>query len=153
VREVLGLVSKILWRYGIVVAAAMLVAIALIMVPLQPRFKPAFKLLPFFVPGVWAFWMQSFLMNALFGLRLYRPVVILHLISIALYVVSLYFLTVKFGVLGVVSSFNIFCLSMSFLGFRAARRAGLLEKGYSLFGPFSGQERALWADMKKKVGL
>lgn len=144
VRALLGFASKIIWRYGILVAALMLVAIALLVMPLQPRFKPAFKLLPYFVPGVWAFWMQSFLMNALFGLRRYRLVVELHLISIVVYVLAIYFLTPRFGVHGVVWAFNLFCLSMSFLGFRAARKAGLLEKNYSLFGAFSAEESALW---------
>jgi O-antigen/teichoic acid export membrane protein len=144
VRVLLGFASKIIWRYGILVAALMLVAIALLVMPLQPQFKPAFKLLPYFVPGVWAFWMQSFLMNALFGLRRYRLVVELHLVSLFVYVTAIYFLTQWFGVHGVVWSFNLFCLSMSFLGFRAARKAGLLERNYSLFGAFSADEKALW---------
>jgi O-antigen/teichoic acid export membrane protein len=144
VRVLLGFASKIIWRYGIVAAALMLVAIALLVMPLQPQFKPAFKLLPYFVPGVWAFWMQSFLMNALFGLRRYRLVVELHLLSLVVYVLAIYFLTPRFGVHGVVWAFNLFCLSMSFLGFRAARKAGLLEKDYSLFGAFSAEESALW---------
>lgn len=151
VRVLLGFASKIIWRYGILVAALMLVAIALLVMPLQPQFKPAFKLLPYFVPGVWAFWMQSFLMNALFGVRKYRLVVELHLLSLVVYVTSIYFLTRWFGLHGVVWSFNIFCLSMSFLGFRAARKAGLLHRQYSLFGAFSAEEQALWQQGVAKV--
>lgn len=152
VQVILGAVNKLIWRYGILVAAVMLVSIALLMAPFQPRFKPALKLLPYFVPGVWGFWMQSFLMNALFGVRHYKLVVKAHLFSIALYLSVLYFFTVWFGMHGVAWSFNVFCLSMCFFGLRAARRAGLLGKDYSLFAPYTAEERALWQQTKRKNG-
>jgi O-antigen/teichoic acid export membrane protein len=144
VQVILGAVSKVIWRYGIIGAALILLALGYLLVPLVPKFQPALKLLPYFVPGVWAFWMQSFLMNSLFGIRRYRLVVLVHLKSLAVYLPSVYWLTVKFDLHGVVWAFNIFCLSMCFFGFRAAISAGVLPADYRLYGSFTKEERALW---------
>jgi O-antigen/teichoic acid export membrane protein len=144
VQVILGAVSKVIWRYGIIGAALILLALGYLLVPLVPKFQPALKLLPYFVPGVWAFWMQSFLMNSLFGIRRYRLAVFVHLKSLAVYLPSVYWLTVKFDLHGVVWAFNIFCLSMCFFGFRAAISAGVLPADYSIYGSFTEEERALW---------
>lgn len=144
VQVVLGALVKAIWRYGIVAAAAVLAALGWLVVPLVPGFEAALWLLPYFLPGIWAFWMQSILVNALFGLRQYRVVVGVHLKSLFIYVPSLYILTLQFGLHGVAWSFNIFCLSMCFFGYISARKIGALPRGFRLYGAYSSQERALW---------
>jgi O-antigen/teichoic acid export membrane protein len=147
-QPVLGAATKAIWRYGVVLIALILILLALVVQPLVPKFRSAIDLLLYFVPGVWAFWMQSFLYNALLGVRRYRLVVEAHLFSLAVYIPSLLFLTWAFALQGVVWSFNLFCIAMAWSGFRAARKAGLLKPGFSLFGPFSAEERALWAGVR-----
>lgn len=151
VHLLLGAVSKAIWRYGIILAALILTLLGFVLVPLVPKFQPALKLLPYFVPGVWAFWMQSFLVNSLFGVRQYRLVVAVHLKSLALYLPTLYILTRTFEIHGVVWSFNIFCLAMCFFGFRAAKRAGVLPPNYKLYASYTAGERCLW-DQARLIG-
>jgi O-antigen/teichoic acid export membrane protein len=143
VKVILAMVLKVIWRYGILLAGIILVVLAAIIVPLVPRFLPAIKLLPFFVPGIWAFWMQSFLVNALFGLRQYRLVVRAHLFAICSYGVLLPLLTINFKLHGVVWSFNIFCFAMVFFTFRAAKRCGLLRAGFLPWHAYTDPERQL----------
>lgn len=151
VRVILGAVTKILWRYGIVLVALVLVALGLLLVPLVPKFRVALKLLPYFVPGVWAYTLQSFLVNALFGVRRYRAVVRAHLLALALYLPSLYFLTLGLGLAGVVWAFNIFCFGMAVFSFLAARREGLLPPGFLPFAALNAGERALWNKVRFRL--
>jgi O-antigen/teichoic acid export membrane protein len=139
-RHLLSFATKIIWRFGVIVSGLALIAVGQILAPLLPKFQPAIKLLPFFVPGVWAFWMQSFLVNALFGLRKYRLVVEIHLYSLAVYLPCLYFLTKHFELYGVVASFSIFCFAMCFFGFRAAKKGGIFPSVWIFFKPYTKQE-------------
>ena len=143
VKVLLAMVLKLIWRYGILIGAAMLLVLAAVIVPLVPKFLPAIKLLPFFVPGIWAFWMQSFLINGLFGLRQYKLVVLAHLYSIATYAILLPALTLTLGLHGVVWSFNVFCFSMVFFTFRAAKRCGLLPNTFLPWHAYTAGERSL----------
>ncbi len=149
VQLLLGIVTKVIWRYGIVAAAVILFLLGVLLRPLLPAtFGRAFQVLIFFAPGVWAFWMQSFLVNALFGVRAYRLVVQAHLFALGFYIPSLYFLTQNFGLQGVIWSFNIFCLAMCFFGFRAARKAGLLHTGYLFYGAYTAEELEFWRETR-----
>ncbi|RZA07921.1 MAG: hypothetical protein EOP11_06370 [Proteobacteria bacterium] len=143
VKVMLGMVLKLIWRYGILMAAFILLLLSAIIVPLVPKFLPAIKLLPFFVPGIWAFWMQSFFISALFGLREYRRVVLAHLYSIAAYAALLPILTLSFGLLGVVWSFNVFCFAMVFFTARAAKAGGILPAKFLPWHPYTEAERKL----------
>ena len=152
VKVILALVLKLIWRYGILAAAFILLLLAGIIVPLVPKFHVALKLLPYFVPGIWAFWMQSFLVGALFGLRQYRLVVGAHLCAIAGYAVALPLLTLNFGLLGVVWSFNIFCLSILFFTFRAAKRCALLPAQFLPWHGYTEPERRLLSQAFSRKG-
>jgi O-antigen/teichoic acid export membrane protein len=143
VRLILGALSKSVFRYGIFAAAIMVCGIGIFIVPLVPKFRPAVWLLPHFLPGVWAFWLQSFITNSLFGLKAYKETTKVHLFSLAIYVVCVFTFPRFMGLPGVVWSFNVFCLSMCWFGYRAARRVGLFEKGFSLIGRFNSEEQKL----------
>jgi O-antigen/teichoic acid export membrane protein len=147
IRTILGALSKLIWRYGIVVAVLILGTLALVLAPLVPKFRPALHLLPFFVPGIWGYWMQSFLVNSLFGLRLYRKVVAAHLAALAVYLPSLLFLTEAFGLHGVAASFDIFCLCMFYFSYRSAKSAGVLPRNFFLYGAFTAEEKELLAKL------
>jgi O-antigen/teichoic acid export membrane protein len=148
-RVILGAISKAIYRYGILLVALLLVTVAFVLVPVVPKFRPALRLLPFFVPGVWAFWLQASVVNALFGMREYTRVVRAHIFSVLIYVPSIFTLPHFFALQGVVWSFNIFCLSMCGFSLLAARRAGLFHKGFTPFSAFTPEELALW----RSVGI
>ncbi len=143
VRVILGAVSKAIYRYGILVAFVMVAGISVVIVPLVPKFKPAVGLLPHFLPGIWAFWLQSFITNSLFGLRAYREAAWVHVYSLLIYVGVVFTFPLLFGLPGVVWSFNIFCLSMCWFGFRAARRVSLFEPGFVIYAAYNAEERQL----------
>jgi O-antigen/teichoic acid export membrane protein len=143
VRLILGALAKSVYRYGVPIAALMVLGIALGIVPLVPKFRPAVWLLPHFLPGVWAFWLQSFITNSLFGLRAYRETTKVHLTSLVIYVACVFTLPRLFGLPGVVWAYNAFCFSMCWFGFRAARRVGLFEKGFLVYGAYTAEERQL----------
>lgn len=146
---IVGALLKAIYRYGILVAALMLLALAFVIGPFFPKFGQAIKLLPYFVPGVWAYWAQAFLVNALFGSRNYRKAVVAHLLSLVIYL-PLLFLAPRFlGLQGVVWAFNIFCLSMFLFAYRAVVASRVLPKGFSLFSAFTAEESRLWS----QVGL
>ena len=139
-RLLLTLATKIIWRYGVIVAGIILLVVSHLLAPILPKFQPALKILPYFVPGVWAFWMQSFLINALFGLRRYKMVVRVHLYSLLIYLPSLYFFTKWFGLMGVVGAFTIFCFAMCIFGFRAAKEGGIFPSSVVFFGRYTKAE-------------
>ncbi len=143
VRLILGALCKAVYRYGMVIAACMVVGIALVIVPFVPKFRPAVWLLPHFLPGIWAFWLQSFITNSLFGLRAYRQSAKVHLSSLAIYVIFLFTLPRFFGLPGVVWAFNIFCLCMCWFSYRAAKNVGLFERGFRLYSEYTAEERIL----------
>jgi|GEM_PF-6517822 len=142
-RLVLGALTKVVYRYGIVVAILLVCGIAVVIVPLVPKFRPAVWLLPHFVPGIWAFWMQSFVVNSLFGVRAYKKVALVHVYSLLIYVCFVFTLPMVFGLPGVTWAFNIFCFSMCWLSIRAARQVGLYGKGYLIYSAFSQEESQL----------
>lgn len=143
VRLVLGTVTKVVYRYGIVVAACLVLGIGTVIVPLVPKFKPAVWLLPHFIPGIWAFWIQSFLTNSLFGIRAYREVAMVHVNALIVYLCFVFNLPIFFGLPGVVWAFNIFCFAMCWFGFRAARSTGLFDSRFVIYSAYSPEERQL----------
>ncbi len=152
VRLILGALGKLIYRYGILTVAALLALVGFGLVPLVPKFRPALELLPYFVPGIWAFWMHTFLVNALFGVRQYRAVVRAHLLSLLVYLPAVFCLPRFFDLYGVVASFNIFCFSLTFLTFRSAKHCGLLPASYSPFSAYTAAERDLWATLPATQG-
>lgn len=147
---ILGALLKAIYRYGIFASALILIVLSLVMGPLFPKFEPALKILPYFVPGVWAYWAQAFIVNALWGRRCYGTAVRVHLYSLAVFLPCLWILPRFLGLYGVVWSFNIFCLSMFYFGYRAVRAEAILARGFSLFAAYSVAEATLWSQIGVK---
>lgn len=144
VAMILGALLKAVYRFGVIAVVLIIGMMILVVHPLVPKYDSALKILPYFAPGIWSFWMQGFIINSLQGVRQFRRVVSLHLISLSLYLPALYFLPRFLGLQGIVWSFNLFCLSMFILGYLAAKRSDLLPKTFSLFDKFTSEEITLW---------
>lgn len=143
-RVILGATSKAVYRYGVLVVAALLISLALVLPALVPKFRVALKLLPYFVPGVWAFWLQSSVVSALFGLRHHKAAVLAHAGALLVYVPAVLLLPRWLGLGGVVWAFNIFCLCLCAFALYAAKHTGLFPAGYAPFAAFTPDEAALW---------
>ncbi|MCO5142893.1 MAG: oligosaccharide flippase family protein [Oligoflexia bacterium] len=141
VNLILSVTSKLIYRYGILFGGVIAVAAGLLISPLVPKFKPALEILPFFIPGIWGYWLQSIFINSLFGLREYKIAIRVHIYSLFIYVACLCTLPFVMGIYGVVLSFNVFCLSMSFFGYLAAKKANILSPTFRFFGSFSENEK------------
>lgn len=150
---VLGAITKAIYRYGILLIAFLLVALSLILKPFMPQYALALKILPSFIPGVWGFWLQISLINALFGQRRYSWVIQTHLLALLFYLPSLYLLPKYLGLYGIVWSFNIFCLSMFIFSLMAIKKSGIFPKKYSLFSSYTNLESAFWIQFKEKISI
>ncbi len=144
----LGVISKILYRYGILAAAAAIFSVGWIISLLLPKYEAAFQLLPWFLPGIWAYWLQSFFINSLFSIREYKKVVRVHVLAVLIYLISLPLLANFLGAKGVAGSFDIFCLGLLILSQQAARECGILPRGFSFFAAFTSEERKLLGKVK-----
>jgi O-antigen/teichoic acid export membrane protein len=143
VRVILGMLSKAVYRYGVLAAALILLLIGLLVGPAVPKFRPALWLLPHFIPGMWAYWLQSFIMNGLFGIRAYAATVRVHAAALGAYLIGLLVLPWLFGLAGVAWALNLFCFVMCWFGFSEARKAGLIEPGFLLYSAYTAEEHRL----------
>lgn len=146
----LGVVTKLIYRYGIVLAGVTVLFLGWAISLVLPKFEIAIKLLPWFVPGIWAFWLQSFFMNSLYSLKAYKSVVFVHAISFGLYALSLPVLATLFGAHGVAISFDLFCLMLFLNSYRAAKKNKILTRDFSFFAPFNEAELAFFKKLKFK---
>lgn len=136
----LALAAKIIWRGGVLAAGLVLISLSLLLPPLLPKFIPALKILPFFVLGVWAFWMQSFLMNALFGLRAYWALTRIHLFALAVYIPILFLFTKWFELYGIVVAYTVFCWALCAVGFYEAKKLGVFSSANIFYRRFNQEE-------------
>ncbi len=141
VTKLISILLKLLWRYGILLSAFIVFAVVFVISPLLPKFESAMKVLPYFIPGVWAFWIQSFLVNSFFGVKKYKSVVLVHLISLVLFVLTLFPLTYLIGMNGSIIAFNVFCLSMAGVGIHFAKREKILPKNFHIYSAFTTEEQ------------
>lgn len=141
VTKIISILLKLLWRFGILLSAMIVFAVIFIISPLLPKFQSAMEVLPFFIPGVWAFWIQSFLVNSFFGVKKYKAVVIVHLISLFLFVLFLFPLTYWIGIYGSIISFNLFCLSMAGVGIYFAKKEKILPSNFKIYSAFTEEEK------------
>jgi len=136
----LALAAKIIWRGGILAAGIVLIFLSLVLPPILPKFIPALNILPFFVLGVWAFWMQSFLMNALFGLRAYAALARIHLFALAVYIPVLFLFTKWFELYGIVVAYTVFCWALCVIGFYEAKKLGVFTSSNIFYRRFTKEE-------------
>ena len=147
----LGAFSKFLYRYGIIIVALLMLGIALLVYPLVPKFKPALALLPWFLPGVWAFWQHSSIVVGLYGLRKYREVVFSHAIALSVYLMALYPMTMNFGLKGVALTSGLYSITLWISVYQAAKRFGVLPKNFRLYSKYTPEEARLWKSIVARI--
>ncbi|MGZ3713008.1 MAG: lipopolysaccharide biosynthesis protein, partial [Bdellovibrionota bacterium] len=136
----LSVMLKFLVRYGFFLALFVLGGVSLVMAILFPKYEAALHLLPWFVPGIWAFALFNFANNGLMGIRRFRHAVFSHLSGLAIYLAALYFLPLWLGLKGVALAYDIFCFSLflfTFLSFKQLPG----WKNLSLLGKFTQPEK------------
>lgn len=149
-RLYISLMLKLLFRYGLFLSVAVLGGVAVVMALLFPKYEAALHLLPWFVPGIWAFALFNFANNGLLGARRFPAAVISHLAGLLLYLLALYSLPATFALRGVALAYDSFCAALFLFTFISLRRAPGWEKT-SLFAPFSGEERVLLRQLYQKA--
>lgn len=145
-----GTALKILARYGLPVAAIFLAAVALGIAPIVPKYRAALGLLPWFVVGVWAYWLHSFAINAFWGARRYREIVLAHVAALAVYLLALVPLVRGFGSRGAVLAYDLFGLVLVGAAVRFMRARGSLAPDFRFFGRFTPPEAELWETIQRK---
>lgn len=145
-------IGKVLFRYGIPLAAFLLLLIHAVMIPLFPKFSGARGILFWFVPGIWGYWLQNFFMAALYALRQFKQVVWVHIYSLLIYVVALLGFVQVFGLVGVVWSYDIFCVALAYFSLRALRHSDHLATNFALYQKYTAREseflRMIWRRVK-----
>ena len=147
----MGVAVKFMFRYGVILIGVLVILISFAAVPLVPKFKPGIRLLPWFLPGIWAYWLHSFLTGGLFGLRHYRAVVGCYGVALAVYAALLYPLTKVFGLTGVVIASNSFSVALYFTAARAAKAKGALAQNFSPAAPFTAEEAVLAGAVRERL--
>lgn len=148
-----GAATKFFYRYGIPLVALFLFLVALIIAPVVPKFREALWLLPWFVPGVWAYFLHSFSVSSLYAVRRYREAVWAHLIALIFYCLALPLLAWSFALPGIALAFDLFGCVLFFLSLRALRASQVLPKGFSLASEFSAAEKELLQALWSKIRL
>jgi len=147
----IGAVTKFLFRYGLFIAIILLYLLMNILTPILPKFQQALKLLPWFVPGIFAYWMYNFMIGSLWGLRKYKEIVVLHGIAFLFYLIYLPLLTKKFHLLGVIASYNIFAICLALLSYYVLKRMKILPSAHRVWKKYSSQEEIFINEMLQKI--
>jgi len=145
----IGLASKLVFRYGVIAFALILFCIGLLFGPIVPKFKSAIHLLPWFIPGVWAYCLHNFFISALYGLRKYKKAVFAHLYAVSIYSLSLYFLPQWIGIQGIIWSYNIFTLVLAYSSWQYLKPN--FPSSFQLVGSLIPEESILLGSILKRV--
>lgn len=147
----LGAFTKFLFRYGVLIGAGILLFLGGLIYPFFPKYKAAIELLPWFLPGIWAYWLHSFMVGGLFGLRRYRDVVFSYITAACAYLLVLIPLTKLFGLVGVALASNTFSIVLFFCVYQMAKRYEILPKKFRIAGAYTYQEARMVVEIKKKA--
>lgn len=147
----LGAVSKFIYRWGILVVTVIVLAVSNLISPFYDRFDQAFALLPWFIPGIWAFWLQSFYINALYGLRHYKTVVLCHFTALLIYVLALVPLTKLLGLKGVALAFDVFPIVVFLTAISAFRLSPYYHRRHALIRKYTPEEREVVDQVKLRI--
>jgi PST family polysaccharide transporter len=146
-----GASLKLIFRYGLPLAFLFLAGVALVILPLLPKFHSAIHLLPWFAVGVWAYWLHSFAINAFWGSRRYREIVLAHLFALAVYLALIVPLVQLAGNRGAALAYDLFGLVLLASAVRYMRRLGALPPHFRLFDRLSPDEQRVWERVKQKI--
>lgn len=143
-------ITKFLFRYGLILATLCLLGVGVILSVFFPKYLAARELLPWFIPGVWAFWMYNFTYNALFAFHKYAINVIAHILAVMIYLTSLLILPSLFGLKGIALAYDCFCISLfglTYLGLVNTQKFRL----WTLFFPFAESEKQFLMQFKERL--
>jgi O-antigen/teichoic acid export membrane protein len=149
-RLYLSVMLKFMVRYGFFFALGVLGGVSLVMALLFPKYEAALHLLPWFVPGIWAYALFNFANNGLLGVRKFSHAVLSHLGGLATYLTALYFLPLWIGLQGVAVAYDLFCFFLFVFTYISLRKVPGWES-LSLVGKFSLEEKAVLAQVKTKL--
>lgn len=149
-RFYVGAILKWLTRYGLVLSFVVIGGVALVMAALFPKYRSALGLLPWFAPGIWAFWLFNFANGGLLGLRSHREAVFAHVAGLTVYLLALFTLPKAFGLVGVALAYDVFCFTLfigTYVCFQRTKGQPLL----GIFGAFNAEERRLFSQIWQKA--
>ena len=149
-RRYVTVMLKFLLRFGLPISLFILGGVAIILAALFPKYQASLHLLPWFVPGIWAYGLFNFANNGLLGARSFRRAVASHLGGLAAYLAALYALPALCGLKGVALAYDSFCLALFLCTYWSLKRVPGWEST-SLTRGFSPEERAVLAQVKEKV--
>ena len=146
----IGAFTKFLFRYGVLIGAGILLFLSGLIYPFFPKYKVALELLPWFLPGIWAYWLHSFIVGGLFSLRRYRDVVLSYITAACVYLLVLIPLTKLFGLVGVALASNTFPIVLFICVYQVAKRYEILPKDFRISGSYTYQEARMVMEVKRK---
>lgn len=147
----LGAISKFVYRWGILLVASIVMSVSLLIDPIYDKFDDAFRILPWFIPGIWAFWLQSFFVNGLYGLRHYKTVVLCHFTALLVYVLCLVPFTKLFGIVGVALAFSTFPVVLFITSYFAIKSSPRFVVRYSLISRYTSAEKEIINQVKDRL--
>jgi O-antigen/teichoic acid export membrane protein len=149
-RRYVTVMLKFLLRFGLLLALVILGGVALVLSVLFPKYQASLHLLPWFVPGIWAYGLFNFANNGLLGMRSFRFAVASHLGGLVVYLGALYTLPELCGLKGVALAYDSFCFALFLFTYWSLKRVPGWE-GVALFRRFSADEFAVLAQVKEKI--
>ena len=145
-----GLSLKWLLRYGLFLTLAVLGGVASVIVIFFPKFWAALYLLPWFVPGIWAYWMFNFANNGLLGFREYKKSVAAHVGAAVVYLGAIQLLPHWLGLRGVALAYSLFCVSLFLFTYALLNRSARWRAN-GIASRFNSEEIALLGQLKAKM--
>jgi O-antigen/teichoic acid export membrane protein len=146
-----GAVLKLMFRWGLPLSFFFLGVVAFAILPLLPKFRAGLSLLPWFALGVWAYWMHSFAINAFWGSRRYREIVLAHLYALAAYMFAIVPLVKALGNRGAALAYDLFGLVLLAAAVFYMRRLGVLARNFRFFAPLDPSEAFVLEKVKEKI--
>lgn len=134
--------SRWFFRHGGWISTLILMLGGGAVIMLLPKFRPAFSLLPFFIPGVWAQFIYNSLNGCLFGHRLYRGIAVVHGASLVVFAIALAIFPKVFGLSGVALAFDSFTISLMALSLLVLKNARVLPPRFAIWSKYSAEESA-----------
>lgn len=142
---------KLLLRFGGLATVVLLAGVSCVIAVLFPKYEAALYLLPWFVPGLWAFCLFNVANNGLLGLRGTTSAVYAHLSGLVIYLAALYFFPRWLGGLhGIVLAYDLFCFCLFVFTYLALRRRPGWQS-LALFSRLTREESAVVAQLREKI--
>lgn len=146
-----GAILKFLFRYGFFICGILLLLIGYTLMFFFHKYVPARNLLPWFIPGVWAYCMYNISNGSLMGMKKYRQAAWAHIWALLIFLICLASIPFSVGLVGIAIASDAFCLALFAFTFRALRKSAVLPRHYSLMDPYSVEEAELGKMVKLRL--